>query len=226
MHSFFQEFENDGVIRCKMHDIVHEVAQYLSKNECCMIEVKDFREQSMNIALCEKACHLRLMVEGSDTFPTSICNFKKLWSLLIEFDDVGSKLNGKVLPKLFDELTCLKVIDKSFGFDTVVEKAQRAVKAAHVEVESFDNCIGVVKLMGRYGDPTYMIRAIPSNASDNVYCVPLAHCAIHGDMLAGNRKTDQGGDKASFINQSAKLLGSKRYKQKQNRGRIRDQTKH
>ncbi|TXG68799.1 hypothetical protein EZV62_003734 [Acer yangbiense] len=26
------------------------------------------------------------------------------------------------------------------------------------------------------------IRAIPSNASDNVYCVLLAHSAIHGDM--------------------------------------------
>jgi 6-phosphofructokinase len=31
-------------------------------------------------------------------------------------------------------------------------------------------------------DPTYMIRAIPSNASDNVYCTLLAHSAIHGAM--------------------------------------------
>lgn len=27
-----------------------------------------------------------------------------------------------------------------------------------------------------------MIRAIPSNASDNVYCTLLAHSAIHGGM--------------------------------------------
>jgi 6-phosphofructokinase 1 len=27
-----------------------------------------------------------------------------------------------------------------------------------------------------------MIRAIPSNASDNVYCTLLAHSAIHGAM--------------------------------------------
>jgi 6-phosphofructokinase len=33
-----------------------------------------------------------------------------------------------------------------------------------------------------YVDPTYMIRAIPSNASDNVYCTLLAHSAIHGAM--------------------------------------------
>ena len=41
------------------------------------------------------------------------------------------------------------MIDKSFGFDTAVEEAQRAINAAHVESESIENGIGVVKLMGR-----------------------------------------------------------------------------
>lgn len=31
-------------------------------------------------------------------------------------------------------------------------------------------------------DPTYMIRAVPSNASDNIYCTLLAHSAVHGAM--------------------------------------------
>ncbi|KAK7255087.1 hypothetical protein RIF29_28490 [Crotalaria pallida] len=44
----------------------------------------------------------------------------------------------------------IPVIDKSFGFDTAVEEAQRAINAAHVEAESVENGIGVVKLMGRY----------------------------------------------------------------------------
>lgn len=43
----------------------------------------------------------------------------------------------------------LQVIDKSFGFDTSVEEAQRAINAAHVEATSIENCIGLVKLMGR-----------------------------------------------------------------------------
>lgn len=48
-------------------------------------------------------------------------------------------------------IACLiQVIDKSFGFDTAVEEAQRAINAAHVEAESAENGIGVVKLMGRY----------------------------------------------------------------------------
>ncbi|GAV79484.1 PFK domain-containing protein, partial [Cephalotus follicularis] len=189
------------------------------------------------------------------------------------------------IPKTIDN--DIAVIDKSFGFDTAVEEAQRAINAAHVEVESVENGVGVVKLMGRYSgfiamcatlasrdvdcclipespfylegkgglfefieqrlkenghmvivlaegagqeyvaqsiktvdekdasgnkllldvglwlsqkikdhftkvqkmsinmkyiDPTYMIRAIPSNASDNIYCTLLAQSAVHGAM--------------------------------------------
>ncbi|XP_029127292.1 ATP-dependent 6-phosphofructokinase 3 isoform X1 [Cajanus cajan] len=189
------------------------------------------------------------------------------------------------IPKTIDN--DIPVIDKSFGFDTAVEEAQRAINAAHVEAESGENGIGVVKLMGRYSgfiamyatlasrdvdcclipespfylegpgglfefaekrlkenghmviviaegagqelvsesiqsmhkqdasgnkllqdvglwisqkikehfakqktmtinlkyiDPTYMIRAVPSNASDNVYCTLLAQSAVHGAM--------------------------------------------
>lgn len=47
-------------------------------------------------------------------------------------------------------LNLFQVIDKSFGFDTAVEEAQRAINAAHVEVESVENGVGIVKLMGRY----------------------------------------------------------------------------
>lgn len=50
-----------------------------------------------------------------------------------------------------------QVIDKSFGFDTAVEEAQRAINAAHVEAESVHNGIGLVKLMGRYtGEMRYL----------------------------------------------------------------------
>ncbi|KAL4567788.1 hypothetical protein LXL04_023382 [Taraxacum kok-saghyz] len=191
------------------------------------------------------------------------------------------------IPKTIDN--DIPVIDKSFGFDTAVEEAQRAINAAHVEAESAENGIGVVKLMGRYSgfiamyatlasrdvdlclipespfylegegglleyvekrlkdnghmvivvaegagqellaaeslnsptaqqdasgnkllqdvglwisdkikrhfarqtsmpitlkyiDPTYMVRAVPSNASDNVYCTLLAQSCVHGVM--------------------------------------------
>ncbi|BAB89469.1 putative pyrophosphate--fructose-6-phosphate1 phosphotransferase [Oryza sativa (japonica cultivar-group)] len=196
----------------------------------------------------------------------------------------GLKVAVAGVPKTIDN--DIAVIDKSFGFDSAVEEAQRAIDAAHVEASSAENGIGLVKLMGRYSgfiamyatlasrdvdcclipespfylegegglfeyiekrlkennhmvivvaegagqdliaksiaaadqidasgnkllldvglwlthkikdycknkkmemtikyiDPTYMIRAIPSNASDNVYCTLLAHSAIHGAM--------------------------------------------
>ncbi|KAG0577167.1 hypothetical protein KC19_5G135900 [Ceratodon purpureus] len=198
----------------------------------------------------------------------------------------GLKVAVACIPKTIDN--DVDIIDKSFGFDTAVEEAQRAINAAHVEAQSAHNGIGLVKLMGRYSgyiamyatlasrdvdcclipevpfylhgpgglieyvrsrvrenghmvivvaegagqellaesmgslhnhndasgnrllldvglwlqanlkehfdkelkeplnlkyiDPTYMIRAIPSNASDNVYCTLLAHSAIHGAM--------------------------------------------
>ena len=34
----------------------------------------------------------------------------------------------------------------------------------------------------KYIDPTYMIRAVPANATDSLYCTLLAHSAIHGIM--------------------------------------------
>ncbi|XLT30374.1 ATP-dependent 6-phosphofructokinase 3 isoform X1 [Arachis hypogaea] len=199
----------------------------------------------------------------------------------------GLKVSVVGIPKTIDN--DIPVIDKSIGFDTAVEEAQRAINSAHVEAESTENCIGVVKLMGRYSgfiamyatlasrdvdcclipeshfylegpggllefiekrlkeqshmvivvaegagqellsenptpikrvqgdatpdqlfqdvglwlsqkikdhfakrknmtlslkyiDPTYMIRAIPSNASDNVFCTLLAQSAVHGAM--------------------------------------------
>ncbi|KAG6492999.1 ATP-dependent 6-phosphofructokinase 6-like [Zingiber officinale] len=197
----------------------------------------------------------------------------------------GLKVAVAGIPKTIDN--DIAVIDKSFGFDTAVEEAQRAINAAHVEAGSVHNGIGIVKLMGRYSgfiamyatlasrdvdcclipespfylegpgglyeymekrlkenghmvivvaegagqdlieesmkamnhqdasgnkllldvglwlsqgiknyfasstkteinlkyiDPTYMIRAIPSNASDNVYCTLLAHSVVHGAM--------------------------------------------
>ncbi|KAK8535284.1 hypothetical protein V6N13_081424 [Hibiscus sabdariffa] len=196
----------------------------------------------------------------------------------------GLKVAVAGIPKTIDN--DIPVIDKSFGFDTAVEEAQRAINAAHVESQSIRNGIGLVKLMGRdsgfiamhatlasrdvdcclipespfylegrgglyeyiekrlrenehmviviaegagqellskssesvdqqdasgnkllqdvgpwmsqkikehfakkktpinlkYIDPTYMIRAIPSIASDNVYCTLLAHAAVHGAM--------------------------------------------
>ena len=59
----------------------------------------------------------------------------------------GLKVSVVGIPKTIDN--DILHIDKTFGFDTAVEEAQKAIKAAAVEAKSALNGVGVVKLMGR-----------------------------------------------------------------------------
>ncbi|CAI9780388.1 unnamed protein product [Fraxinus pennsylvanica] len=68
------------------------------------------------------------------------------------------------IPKTIDN--DIPVIDKSFGFDTAVEEAQRAINAAHVEATSIENGIGLVKLMGRYSGYIAMYATLASRDVD------------------------------------------------------------
>jgi hypothetical protein len=80
----------------------------------------------------------------------------------------------------------MQIIDKSFGFDTAVEEAQRAINAAHVEAESADNGIGVVKLMGRYSGMFSCLldflplstRLVSLRASIYIYIVSPNHLVL------------------------------------------------
>ncbi|KAK2371528.1 ATP-dependent 6-phosphofructokinase [Trifolium repens] len=62
----------------------------------------------------------------------------------------GLKVTVVGIPETIDN--DIPVIDKSIGFNTVVEEEQRAINSAHVEAESAENGIGAVKLMGRCSD--------------------------------------------------------------------------
>lgn len=76
----------------------------------------------------------------------------------------GLKVAVAGIPKTIDN--DIPVIDKSFGFDTAVEEAQRAINAAHVESESIENGIGMVKLMGRYSGFIAMYATLASRDVD------------------------------------------------------------
>jgi 6-phosphofructokinase 1 len=53
-----------------------------------------------------------------------------------------------VIPKTIDN--DIPLVARSFGFDTAVEIATEAIRAAHTEALGAPNGIGLVKLMGRY----------------------------------------------------------------------------
>lgn len=64
-----------------------------------------------------------------------------------EIDHRGLKISVVGIPKTVDN--DLQFIDRSFGFETAVQKATQAVNSIHMEAHSQINGIGLVKLMGR-----------------------------------------------------------------------------
>lgn len=39
----------------------------------------------------------------------------------------------------------------------------------------------------KYIDPSYMVRSVPANAADSLYCMILAQNAVHGAMVSGTK---------------------------------------
>jgi 6-phosphofructokinase 1 len=83
-----------------------------------------------------------------------------------------------VIPKTIDNDIAL--VARSFGFDTAVEEATRAIHAAHTEAVGSPNCIGLVKLMGRYSgfiaaNATLALREV------NFVLIPEADFDLEGE---------------------------------------------
>ncbi|MGD8251906.1 MAG: ATP-dependent 6-phosphofructokinase [Desulfobacterales bacterium] len=62
--------------------------------------------------------------------------------------DKGLKISVIGIPKTIDN--DINMVSRSFGFDTAVDVATRAIRAAHNEAIAYPNGIGLIKLMGRH----------------------------------------------------------------------------
>ncbi|XP_043805757.1 ATP-dependent 6-phosphofructokinase 5, chloroplastic isoform X2 [Manihot esculenta] len=81
------------------------------------------------------------------------------------------------VPKTIDNDILL--MDKTFGFDTAVEEAQRAINSAYIEAHSAYHGIGVVKLMGRSSGFIAMHAALASGQVD-ICLIPEVPFHLHG----------------------------------------------
>ncbi|KAK2633641.1 hypothetical protein Ddye_032800 [Dipteronia dyeriana] len=109
MRSFFQDFDIDdddgSIIRCKMHDMVHDMAQYLTKNECFSVEV----DNTEGFQLHRNVHHSMIMLKRGSSFPISIFNENKLRSLVFDCNYSGERMYIDT-SKLFDHMSCLRTL--------------------------------------------------------------------------------------------------------------------
>ncbi|KAF9660618.1 hypothetical protein SADUNF_SadunfUnG0008100 [Salix dunnii] len=114
--SFLQDFKinkDDGsIIECKMHDIVHDFAQSMTKNESFSVEIDGGTAESKIDSFSRDARHSMVVFRNhrTDSFPATIHSFKKLRSLIV--DRYPSSMNA-ALPNLIANLSCLRTLKLS-----------------------------------------------------------------------------------------------------------------
>ena len=82
------------------------------------------------------------------------------------------------IPKTIDN--DLNLIQKSFGFDTAIEKAAEAIKSAHVEAKGAFNGIGLIKIMGRHSGHIAAYAALAQNDT-NFVLIPEVPFDLEGE---------------------------------------------
>ncbi|GJN03616.1 hypothetical protein PR202_ga21080 [Eleusine coracana subsp. coracana] len=88
------------------------------------------------------------------------------------------KVSVVAVPKTIDNDILL--MDKTFGFDTAVEEAQRAINSAYIEARSAYHGIGLVKLMGRSSGFIAMHASLSSGQVD-VCLIPEVPFKLDGE---------------------------------------------
>ncbi len=82
------------------------------------------------------------------------------------------------IPKTIDN--DLNLIEKSFGFDTAIEKTVEAIRSAHVEAKGSFNGIGLVKIMGRLSGYITATAAL-AQGDANFVLIPEVPFDLEGD---------------------------------------------
>ncbi|KAH9755014.1 hypothetical protein KPL71_015638 [Citrus sinensis] len=152
-----QEFERDGdgkVYECKMHDLVHDLAQFICRNECLTVKIHGGQESIMSSFEQKKVLHLMLTIDGGTSVPIAIWDnvwnnvkrMRRLRSLLVEGGDYS--WSSKVLPQLFDKLTCLRALtlERHGGYNCIKEIPTNIEKLIHLKYLSLCGQMEIKKL--------------------------------------------------------------------------------
>ncbi|PON47952.1 NB-ARC domain containing protein [Parasponia andersonii] len=106
MRSFFQDFSYDSegrITACKMHDIVHDFAQFLTLNEYAIVALDGARKR-----VDFNARHLVLLLPAEAHIPVSVLKKKSLHTFIV----LGQKI-AALSSDLFSYLMCLRTLNLS-----------------------------------------------------------------------------------------------------------------
>ncbi|XP_044496670.1 putative disease resistance protein RGA1 isoform X2 [Mangifera indica] len=122
----------------KMHDIVHDFAQFLGNNECLFAEVHGVEDPITNSSH-DKVRHLMLTLNGvGASFPESTYRLKWLRSLLFTRHTFDTEsLTSDVLARLFTELTCLRSLklEAKFNFEEIPKEIGKLIHLRYLILE-------------------------------------------------------------------------------------------
>ncbi|KAL9372696.1 hypothetical protein Peur_034940 [Populus x canadensis] len=116
-----------------MHDMVHDFAQNLTKNESFSVEIDGAAESKID-SFSRDARHFKVVFKNyeTDSFPATIYSLKKLRSLIV---DGRPSLMNAALPKLIANLSCLRTLKLSgCGIVEVPSNIGKLIHLRHVDL--------------------------------------------------------------------------------------------
>jgi 6-phosphofructokinase 1 len=122
-------------------------------------------------ALEKKGINMMFSIGGDGTH-------RGIMALSEEFKKRKSKIVLAGIPKTIDN--DIPLIDRSFGFESSIEQAVKAIQSANVEATCSPNGVGLVKLFGR-SCGFIALQASLASRDVNVCLIPESGFMLHGD---------------------------------------------